>query len=62
MELNIDGIENTSFGKAADFEIESVCVVVFYGQAERAISNGKLNALLRLHIRPIKQVVFLCPS
>jgi len=34
----------------------------FYGQAERAISNGKLNALLRLHIRPIKQVVFLCPS
>jgi len=39
-----------------------VCVVVFYGQAERAISNGKLNALLRLHIRPIKQVVFLCPS
>ncbi len=34
----------------------------FYGQAERAISNGKLNALLRLHIRPIKQVVYLCPS
>ena len=35
--------------------------VVFYGQAERAISNGKLNALLRLHIRPIKLVVFQCP-
>ena len=34
----------------------------FYGQAERAISNGKLNALLRLHIRPIKQVVYLCPT
>jgi len=34
----------------------------FYGQAERAISNGKLNALLRFHIRPIKLVVFQCPS
>ncbi len=34
----------------------------FYGQAERAISNGKLNVLLRLHIRPIKLVVFQCPS
>ena len=42
--------------------MRSMCAVVFYGQAERAISNGKLNALLRLHIRPIKQVVFLCPS
>ena len=34
----------------------------FYGQAERAISTGKLNASLHLHIQPIKQVVFLCPS
>src|SRR5947209_14387821 len=34
----------------------------FYGQAERAISTGKLNALRRLHLQPIKQVVFLCPS
>jgi hypothetical protein len=34
----------------------------FYGQAERAISTGKLNTLLRLHIRPINQVVFLGPS
>ena len=39
-----------------------LCAVEFYGQAERAISNGKLNPLLGLHIRPIKQVVFLCPS
>ena len=30
----------------------------FYGQAERAISNGKLNALLRLHIRPINVIVY----
>ena len=34
----------------------------FYGQAERAISTGKLNALLRLHIRPINVVVFDGPS
>jgi hypothetical protein len=34
----------------------------FYDQAERAISIGKLNVLPRLHLRPIKQVVFLCPS
>ena len=30
----------------------------FYGQAERAISNGKLNILLCLHLRPINVVVF----
>ncbi len=34
----------------------------FYGQAERAISNGKLNVSPRLHIRPIKLVVCQCPS
>jgi hypothetical protein len=32
-----------------------------YGQAERAISNGQLNVLLRLHIRPINVVVFHGP-
>ena len=36
----------------------SVSTVKFYGQAERAISNGQLNALLRLHIRPINVIVF----
>ncbi len=30
----------------------------FYGQAERAISNGQLNRLLCLHIRPINVIVF----
>src|SRR6201987_2994648 len=34
----------------------------FYGQAERAISTGKLHALLRFHLQPINQVVFLGPS
>ena len=34
----------------------------FYGQAERAISSGKLNTLLHLHIRPINLVVFQGPS
>ena len=33
----------------------------FYGQAERAISNGKLNVLLRFHIRPINVIVFHGP-
>lgn len=32
------------------------------GQAERSISTGKLNASLRLHIPPIKLVVFQRPS
>ena len=34
----------------------------FYGQAERAISNGQLSELPRLHIRPINVVVFHGPS
>ena len=36
-----------------------LCVIhsKFYGQAERAISNGQLNALLHLHICPINVVV-----
>ena len=34
----------------------------FYGQAERAISTGKLHASLRFHFQPINQVVFLGPS
>ena len=39
-----------------------VSTVKFYGQAERAISNSQLNALLRLHICPINVVVFHGPS
>ena len=43
--------------------VSRVCIYSkFYGQAERAISNGQLNALLRLHIRPIDVVVFHGPS
>ena len=34
----------------------------FYGQAERPISTGKLHALLRFHLPPIKVVVFDRPS
>ena len=34
----------------------------FYGQAERAISTGKLHALLHFNLQPINQVVFLDPS
>ena len=39
-----------------------VSTVKFYGQAERAISTGQLNALQRLHIRPIHVIVFDGPS
>jgi hypothetical protein len=67
--LNIDGLktllESSVMGPkqpAANLRAMLCVCSKFYGQAERAISNGKLNALLRFHIRPIKQVVFLCPS
>ncbi len=33
-----------------------------YGQASRAISTGKLHTSRCVHIQPIKQVVYLCPS
>ena len=42
--MNIDGTWQKSSAV--------VCAVEFYGQAERAISSGKLNVLPRLHIRP----------
>src|SRR3982750_1576815 len=48
--LNIDGLFLTSKRKEVTFLL-FVCSRD-YGQAERAISNGQLNALLRLHIRP----------
>ncbi len=55
-QLNIDG-------SAKPLALLKPCVHdEFYGQAERAISNGKLNVLPRFHIRPIKLVVFQCPS
>ena len=31
-------------------------------QAYRTISTGQLNALLRLHLRPIDEVVYLGPQ
>ena len=46
----------------SDFTLAACAPGKFYGQAERAISTGKLNALLRLHLLPIKHVVFECPS
>ena len=58
--LNIDG---PRFGTASLRSRlgRTLCVnSKFYGQAERAISNGQLNALLRLHTRPIKLVVYQC--
>src|SRR5689334_13693856 len=34
----------------------------FYGQAERAISTGKLHGSPRFHTLPINQLVYLGPS
>ena len=51
-----------SFCCALTLEIYSVYYSKFYGQAERAISNGQLNVLLRLHIRPINVVVYDGPT
>ena len=51
-ELNIDGPCSERWRRR-------ICVRSRdYGQAERAISNSQLNALLRLHIRPINVIVF----
>ena len=56
--LNIDGQHKCLDG----FERLLYVMSKFYGQAERAISTGKLNPLLNLHIRPINLVVFQGPS
>jgi hypothetical protein len=57
MSLNIDGHTTSCLTR-----FYSAFTVKFYGQAERAISNGQLNTLLCLHIRPIDVVVFHGPS
>jgi hypothetical protein len=53
--VNIDGANKSHSSSLRCAESE------FYGQAERAISNGQLSAFLRLHIRPINVVVYHGP-
>jgi hypothetical protein len=60
--LNIDGLPLGCKPRCRANRFYSVSTVKFYGQAERAISNGQLNASLRLHIRPIDVVVYHGPS
>jgi hypothetical protein len=43
-------------------KVSSVKRIVFYGQAERAISNGQLHVLPHFHIRPINVIVYHGPS
>ena len=60
-----DAIElSNSFELKADSQVLTAVTAPskFYGQAERAISTGKLHALLRFNILPINQVVYLGPS
>ena len=57
--------ERTSAGTiayAADPALQDPFSDSEHNQAERAISTGKLNALPRLHTRPIDVVVFHGPS
>ena len=44
------------------FEPRNSLAVTGSNQAYRAISTGQLNALLRLHLRPIDEVVYLGPQ
>jgi hypothetical protein len=60
--LNIDGLPLGCKPRSHANRFYSILTVKFYGQAERAISNGQLNASLRLHIRPIDVVVYHGPS
>ena len=58
-------LNSMSFLRAACKLLPAGCLSApskFYGQAERAISTGKLHASLRFHLLPINQVVFLGPS
>lgn len=55
---NYRACSQKSFSRAALCAVQSK----FYGQAERAISTGKLHTSLRFHLQPINQVVFLGPS
>src|SRR6266498_3629229 len=56
--INLLGISDGQITQKSKLYVSSK----FYGQAERAISIGQLNVLLRLHIRPINVVVFHGPS
>jgi hypothetical protein len=59
--LNIDGPALRNRFLTGRGSVRTLCMnSKFYGQAERAISNGQLNVLLRLHTRPIKLVVYQC--
>ncbi len=48
--------------KHADSAVAELKLSKLSGQAERAISTGRLNTLLCVHSPPINQVVFLGPS
>ena len=56
-------IEMLSISQSTMNQSLNVCMLSrIYGQAERAISIGKLNTLLCVHLRPINAVVFRGPS
>ena len=62
LKFGVRGIQNIEYGLQGCTLQTTSNQSKFYGQAERAISTGKLHALLRLHIQPINVVVFHGPS
>src|SRR3954467_1739778 len=61
-QLNRSGDNLWPTTEADDRKLPIYAPSKFYGQAERAISTGKLHALRRFHFQPIKHVVYVCPS
>ena len=47
--------------KESSVTIQGLCLHSSCRSSPRAISTGQLHTLLRFHLLPIKQVVFLCP-
>jgi hypothetical protein len=61
--LNIDGQATFANYICYSRNLDLPCIYSrFYGQAERAISNGQLHKLPCFHFRPIDVVVFHGPS
>ena len=56
------GRTDSSASQRRGWQVRHLALGKFYGQAERAISTGKLHALLRFHLQPINQIVSLGPS
>ena len=55
------GLHPENRTKNSSVTIQGFCLHSSCRSSPRAISTGQLHTLLRFHLLPIKQVVFLCP-